>query len=806
MAAGDIVWATGFEGNAKNQLDSVLGGGGTLSTAQTKSGSYSFVADFTNRTYVDIDGPLLNTPTQCVVTFWFYIIASPGSPLSGVPYPALAAFLGGGGYSFVCLDQSNNVLIRLESGTSATIATGLSAGTWHYVEMGIDCQTTTVKFKARVNGGASQELTRVVGTQSPVSTLYLGEVFYSFQGGSVYIDDVTAIEGYTYPTSRYTLKSITPNADVSGAYTITGGSATRAAALADVATEATANSTYIGSSTNAGVQVLDLSTYTLQAGESFKAITLVARTGSTATTARSITARFQNAAGTNFTQTSVWDCAFNGFWGGSGNATAVAASGPVNKLITHTNQAGGALTQSDVNGLRLSLTKSSDTRLCNVSNVWGYAVIAVAAPLSQTLSATLSFTSGQTRKALDSLTAVLSFAGSISAVTVLLAIQQALTASLSFTSAQTKKVLEAQTAALSFTSAQTKKVLPAILAALSFSGAVSQKVARALAAALSFSSSKTITAKDAISAALSFTSSGVRLPKSAFGAALSFTSAQSRVARNLISAALSFSSNLALAAKLALAATLTFSGSAVVSAFKSSLTAALSFSSSGTRGVKSSVSAALSFTSEQTKKTATAISAALGFNGNQFWGVKKSISAALSFSSTKAVGLKKALAAAVSFTSAQSKLVRQQASAALSFAGVASTFGAVRQAFTATLSFTSAQTKRLSKPLTAALNFTVSRATEAKRLLSAALSPTGAIQAGNKLYRAFTATLSFTSSSTKRLRKAISASLRFAAKGPLPIRGFAAFVTGRARATDGSVTGNNRGSAGSVGPGDRRNS
>ena len=175
-------------------------------------------------------------------------------------------------------------------------------------------------------------------------------------------------------------------------------------------------------------------------------------------------------------------------------------------------------------------------------------------------------------------------------------IAQALTATLSFTSAQTRKASRTLTAALSFTSAQTRKASRALTATLSFTGGLVKKVPQALTAALSFTSAQTRKVSSALTATLSFTSAQTRLVKGALTATLSFTSAQTRKVPQALTATLSFTGELAKKASQALTATLSFTGE-LAKKVPQALTAALSFTGSviGRIAITQAFTATLSF-------------------------------------------------------------------------------------------------------------------------------------------------------------------------------------------------------------------
>jgi hypothetical protein len=106
----------------------------------------------------------------------------------------------------------------------------------------------------------------------------------------------------------------------------------------------------------------------------------------------------------------------------------------------------------------------------------------------ETLTATLSFTSAQTRKAKKALTASWSGSGSL---TRWLTVRKTLGGALSFTSAQTKKVKKPVTATLSFSSGMLRRVRKFVAAAGSFTGSLTKRVRKTLTASVGFSGTTT---------------------------------------------------------------------------------------------------------------------------------------------------------------------------------------------------------------------------------------------------------------------------------------------------------------------------
>lgn len=603
MAAGDIILASSFDSaNITYDLDATTntaGGTVTLTNAQAKTGSYSLRVNRTSTGGAGSNLTIASTnnwtsKTQIILSVWvrFATLPSTASLFAQMYHAA-------GSDANLTVNSSGDVLIQYGTGSTTTVASGLATNTWHQIEFATDVSAATHKTKARVNNGTSFEITES-SSISTVSGMVLG-CGTTGQTYDIYYDDLVMLEGYdTYP-GKMIVQTLRPNGDVSGSYTITGGDATRWAATDDAPTSTT---TYIGSSTNGAVQVLDLTTYTLGSGESFYGLVANGITGSTATTARSFTVRYQDSGGTDYTPTATWNANVNG-WKRSTNI-----------LTTRVNRTGGALAQADVDGVRFKMTKSADTRLCNMADIWVSAVVQQPTTQTKTLTGGLSFTSAQLRKIKrPGTSATLSFTSAQTRLTKRL---KTLTATASFTSAQTRKVKATDTATLSFTSAQTKKAKASKSGTLSFTSAQTKKAKAAKTGSLSFTGAvSTRTAfRKALTATLAFTSAQTKRVSRLSTATLSFTSAQTRKAKKLLTAS--------------------WSGSGALTrrtAYRQALTGAVSFTSSQTKKAQVTLNAAtLSFTGAITRRVRVAYAAAGSFSGELLKKVRKTLTATLSFS------------------------------------------------------------------------------------------------------------------------------------------------------------------------------
>jgi hypothetical protein len=145
--------------------------------------------------------------------------------------------------------------------------------------------------------------------------------------------------------------------------------------------------------------------------------------------------------------------------------------------------------------------------------------------ITQTLTATLSFTGSQTRSVVRTLTAVLSFTGSLARRA-----GHVIIASLSFTGVDTELIRNKQNANLTFTGTQTRWIVKGAMAAtLSFTGSLASATfhffTKALTATLSFTGNMTAfrLIVRILTATVGFTTTYVKKAKPVLSSTLSFT-------------------------------------------------------------------------------------------------------------------------------------------------------------------------------------------------------------------------------------------------------------------------------------------
>lgn len=300
-------------------------------------------------------------PTLLNAQMWYGLsIRFPVLPSANTVVIRIGAGTGVSGY--ILVNNSGELTCQIQGGTaSATVAT-LVANTWYWLEILHDVSTTTHSIKARVNFGTDQTATRGSMTATTSRINVLGT---DVAGGGTYTVDyddlVVHSSKTTFEANRRKVVVLRPDSDISGSFTITGGDATRAAAIDDV--NADDSTTYITANvTTSPGQVVGLSTYTLASGESFEGVSTYGRVGSNGTSTRNAVVALRNSAGT-LGSTSTWAANVNGW---QNNTTARDdASLP----------GGQAWNQANVDGLGVSIQGS--TTAVRITQLYVYASVIV---------------------------------------------------------------------------------------------------------------------------------------------------------------------------------------------------------------------------------------------------------------------------------------------------------------------------------------------------------------------------------------------------------------------------------------------
>ncbi len=368
MAAGDVIDLCGFEAGAAAEegiTATTTGGTSAPSTTQKRTGAYAWRVNKTSGSAVWADRISTGTPAfptgkrQLVMSFWLYIATLPSAAVNIASFQSLTS-------DEFWLDlSSGGVLTHNHEGAdaSASVAT-LSTGQWYRIEMRANANANPNTAGSRVNAGTEQTTSHAVPA-GDITGWRIGTKLASTGVGTatydLYYDDLVIYEGTAYESEPYAVRTLTPNADTSSNWTITGGSATRAEAIDERPSDTT--TTYISSTTSGQTQTVELDSYTLTGTESIKAISTAGNVGSNGTTGtRTVAVVLQNSAGTDGTS-GTWNASVNGWLKASVNTVSIV------------KPSGGAWTQSEMDGLRIKFTKSATADEVRVGNAWAYAAI-----------------------------------------------------------------------------------------------------------------------------------------------------------------------------------------------------------------------------------------------------------------------------------------------------------------------------------------------------------------------------------------------------------------------------------------------
>lgn len=382
MAAGDVLDCSAFEIIGSNATMDAAGWpliastGGTIAvtSAYAHKGTTSLRVSQTGAGSLNVQRSTSSLPaipsgkTALGVVFRIKVNTLPNT--SAMTILELNSVAGGG---LVCYITSAGVIsIKDISGTGAqSLGTAVAGDEW-MVELTANFGLATNLYTGRATKtGGAQGSTLSFSKASGASTwssIVLGHdsANGSSATGDYAIDSLVVLEGATLPGDYY-VQCIRPNADVDLTWTVVGGAGSRFASI----NETTPNdiTTYLQSSTSGAIQRQDNTTFTLGAGDVIKGLKPGLRLGSSAVTTSNVVVRLQNAAGTNSTLTDTLDCSINGWKNG----------GAVTHLI---NPAGGAWSQTELDGIRLNMTKAASAAVARVSTAW----IDVAVQAATTIS------------------------------------------------------------------------------------------------------------------------------------------------------------------------------------------------------------------------------------------------------------------------------------------------------------------------------------------------------------------------------------------------------------------------------------
>jgi hypothetical protein len=292
--------------------------------------------------------------------------------------------------------------LRLGFWTTNSVTSNITTITsgWHYIQVAWDFSTTTNKLTLAVDGAESSEYTYTATNSVSLNTIQLGNQIAAADSATStkYYGPVVFTEGYHIP-QEMKVKCLRPTSDVNSNWATTG--ANRWSVVDDAPDD---DATYISSTTINQTQTLGMGDVTLSAGETILGVQPTTRTAVGPFVNGQVSVYIQDSGSTNSAQ--LIDA-------------NTSSSGPFFVLSDRPlllDPDGAAWTESVLNGCRthLNQTTTADSRVSEIS--WR---VAISAPglVSQALTATLSFTSAQTRKRIikNIRTATMSFTGALGA-------------------------------------------------------------------------------------------------------------------------------------------------------------------------------------------------------------------------------------------------------------------------------------------------------------------------------------------------------------------------------------------------------
>ena len=280
-------------------------------------------------------------------------------PSANIEVVTLSVFSGNDADLYV--DAAGALTLKYDGGVASPTVATLVAGTWYRVEVRWDHTTTTHTAHASVDGGTEQTATRAGTAGVVVNGWRIGSSTTTAATYDLKADDLGFVDGNARVNKTVAVRALAPDSDVDSVWSITGGDASRFAAVDERPNDP---ATYINSTTSGAVQRLGLATYTLTGTEVVEAVTFAGNAGSDGTSGtRNMTTVAQDGTATDAGTTAVWSASINGV--------------RFNSAVTIYNLApgGGAWSQSELNGLRFKATKSATSDLVRLHNVWAYAVV-----------------------------------------------------------------------------------------------------------------------------------------------------------------------------------------------------------------------------------------------------------------------------------------------------------------------------------------------------------------------------------------------------------------------------------------------
>ena len=381
MANGDLLYACGFErgGTVADEGGAVTTTGGTVTEVTTAphAGSYHLRINRTSAAAVSWQLLTASASPRAIpaakrtfaMCMWIRFATLPSAKISIFDVDLTNDF-------DLRVDNAGQLYSQWATAGEQTL-TGLtvSAGTWYSLKMWFD--TSVATFKATVKLGSTSSAETTLGSQTAADPVgfYFGTKVTTAATYDMYIDDLAFFDGYAEPPDLLSVQHLVPNGDVDSVWTPSTG-ATRWGVVDEIPVNTTDYISTTTSSTPGPSQTLDMTTYTLQAGESIAGIDLRGYAGSdSATGTRNFTAMIQNSSGANGSA-DTWSYDISGW-----RYNPYLAQAGV-EIVDPTS--GVKFTQTDLDGIRARVTAdSASTNTRRVSGVWMY--VAIITPPAQTI-------------------------------------------------------------------------------------------------------------------------------------------------------------------------------------------------------------------------------------------------------------------------------------------------------------------------------------------------------------------------------------------------------------------------------------
>lgn len=264
---------------------------------------------------------------------------------------------GSGTSGLVRVDASGNLTVRVGAGSSSPTIATLSVGTWYWLELLHDTNSSVHVLRCRVDLGTPQIAVSTTGQTATTSRF--NAIGIDLSGGGTfeaYYDNL--IEWTNTQTWKGRRKAVTLRPNGVGAVSSASWTPVGAATEWESVDEVTPDNatTYVTSIVALTSESVALETYTLGSGESFEGVSVFGRVGSDAALTSSVDVALRYSGSTAGSAT--WDATLNG-WKQSSAAVDVA-----------TPPGGGSWSQTVIDGLEIQFTHGNNVARANITALW----------------------------------------------------------------------------------------------------------------------------------------------------------------------------------------------------------------------------------------------------------------------------------------------------------------------------------------------------------------------------------------------------------------------------------------------------